>query len=91
MSLDEIASLLADARPLRNGVARAEPDPSSVAHHDLEQLRKALDTDLQIRRVIHSAELWLIIATDQLFGLSLMVCWTQSDLLLPSATRWLDG
>jgi hypothetical protein len=50
-----------------------------------------LDTDLQIRRVIHSAELWLIIATDQLFGLSLMVCWTQSDLLLPSATRWLDG
>jgi hypothetical protein len=73
MSREDVARLLGEARSLREGMARPEPDASSVAHHDLEHVRNSLKTDLPIRRVTHCAELWLIIAADQLFGLSLMI------------------
>jgi hypothetical protein len=70
MGREEVASLLEGARSLRDGMVQPDSAPESPARHDLDAARRALGSDLPVRRGIHCAELWIITASDQLFGLS---------------------
>ena len=69
--LDEIADVLAEASAVRQAVLQPEPAEDSPASHDLGAAPEA--SVAAVRRLITSADLWTLIAADQLFGVSLLV------------------
>jgi hypothetical protein len=73
MSLQEVADLPSDARSLRTAFVQREPDPESVATHDLDEAARAIGTAAPIERLIHCVDLWSVIASEELYGLSLMI------------------
>jgi hypothetical protein len=68
---NEIADVLAEARVVRQTVLRPEPAEDSPASHDLSTTPTA--SVAAVRRLITCADLWTLIAADQLFGVSLLV------------------
>jgi hypothetical protein len=69
--LAEIAGVLAEARVVRQALLQPEPAAESPAKHELSTAPEA--SVAAVKRLITSADLWTLVAADQLFGLSLLV------------------
>lgn len=70
-TLEEIADLLAAARDARDAMSQPTPGADSPAKHDLSApVHPNYPPKATVERLIASVELWTIIASDQLYGLS---------------------
>jgi len=68
---DEIADVLAEARVVREALLQAEPGDDSQATHELAVApERSVNA---VKRLIAIADLWTLVAGDQLYGLSLLV------------------
>jgi hypothetical protein len=68
-----LAGLLADARTTYDATAKPVPDPESEAAAELEQRDPTDPPHVAVERLIRLCELWLLIASDQLYGLGVML------------------
>lgn len=68
---DEIADVLAEARVVREALLQAEPGDDSQATHELAIAPERSVS--AVKRLIAIADLWTLVAGDQLYGLSLLV------------------
>ncbi len=73
MDLQNIVGLLSDARTLRSGVIRSAPESASVAQHDLKITDEHFGTRRPIQRLVHCVDLWTVVASEQIYGLSVLL------------------
>jgi hypothetical protein len=73
MSREAIAELLADARSLRALLFQRDPSALSLARYELDHAIADYGSSVPIERVVHCADLWTLVSSDQLYGLSIMI------------------
>lgn len=73
MGREDAAALLADARFLRTGFVQPDPGPESLAKYELDHAVEAFGSTMPIERLIHCVDLWTVITSDQLYGLSRLI------------------
>jgi hypothetical protein len=73
MSHETTADVLAEARSLRSLLFHRDPAASSPAQQELDHAPAVFGSSVPIERLIHCADLWTLISSDQLYGLSVML------------------